>query len=103
MDTIWKFKLALADRQMISLPHEFRILHVGVDPMGLICLWAAVKKGSAKRDVEIIIVGTGNPLPHVGSFLGTVKFTPFMWHVFTGPGDANGYSDDLHYLTKGNG
>lgn len=103
MDTIWKFPLAPIDQQKISMPGEFSILHVGKDPGGFLCLWAAVKKNAPVRDVEIIIAGTGQPLPHVGSFLGTVLMGAFVWHIFTGPGDASNAKPDFHYSTKGNG
>lgn len=102
MDTIWKFPLALTDRQKISMPVDFSILHVGKDPAGLLCLWAVVKKDAPVRDVEIIIAGTGQPLPHVGSFMGTVLMGAYVWHVFTGPGDANS-QQNFHYSTKENG
>lgn len=103
INTIWKFELAVTDRQTIDLPIDYVTLSVGLDPQGALCIWVAVDDRAAKRPVEFIIVGTGNPMPHVGSFIGSVKMGPFMWHVFTGPGSAANRATEFHYLTKDNG
>lgn len=103
LDRIWKFPLQPAERQRISTPSEMAFLSLGKDGAGEICIWAAVDTKSANRMTEIVIVGTGKPLPYVGTYLGTVMDGPFVWHVFTGPGDAMRRASEFHYLTKDNG
>lgn len=103
IDRIWKFPLKVVDRQAVSIPATFRMLSVGTDPTGEICLWAAVDSRNGSRQVTIIMVGTGQPLPHVGSFIGTVLDGAFVWHVFTGPESAaNRPGLEFHYETKRN-
>lgn len=82
---IWKFPLGLIDGQTIRLPVGAVILGAGLDPNDDLCLWAKVDAAqSAKHDVPVQIVGTGNPMPEVGDFVGTVRQGRFMWHVFAG-------------------
>lgn len=103
IDRIWKFPLVRTDRQTISMPSIYSMLHVGFDPAGDICIWAAVDGAEDKCDVEIYIIGTGHLLPHVGDFIGTFNDGPFVWHVFTGPRYTSGAVPRLHYQTKDNG
>lgn len=104
--TIWKFPLKLAERQVVSMPVGATLLHLGFDGTPVrpvMCLWAAVDADAPKIDHEIILVGTGQPLPHVGTFLGTVVDGQFVWHLFTGPGTAIQLEVAFHYMTKGAG
>lgn len=105
LSTIWKYPLKLKDRQAISMPFGACIVSAGRDPIGALCIWALVDHNEAKRDVEIMIVGTGNKLPHVGDFIGTVTMDGFVWHVFTGPGDSANRpaGGGFHFQTKDNG
>ncbi len=103
MNTIWKFPIAITDRQSIQMPAEFSILHVGLDPTGQPCIWAAVNAAAQKRAFEIVTVCTGNPLPHVGGYVGSFNQGPFVWHVFTGPGADTNRLGGFHYQTRENG
>lgn len=106
LTTVWKFPLEVLATytQKISIPRDYRILHVGIDPEGRICLWAAIDHTAPKRDVEIRIAGTGEWLSRVGSYIGTVVDGPFVWHVFTGPEEtSNGANREFHYATRDNG
>lgn len=102
INTIWEFPLKLTDRQKVQLPEDATIMSVGLDPSGCLCLWAAVDKAATARDFEIIIVGTGDSLPAVGSFLGTVTQGSFVWHVFAGPFDHK-FEVEWSYVTRENG
>jgi hypothetical protein len=102
LNRIWKFKLKRTDRQTVQLPADYSVLSVGKDPNGDLCIWVAVNHESPARGVEFCVVGTGNSLPHVGDFIGTVNDGPFVWHVFTGPADAANALEGFHYQTKGN-
>jgi hypothetical protein len=81
--TIWKFPLEITDRQIIG--PVARVLSVGLDPAGVLCIWAEVipDDTAGQGEAEVVIVGTGNPLPFwKGSFVGSVTMAPFVWHVY---------------------
>lgn len=101
MKTIWKFPLSTSNRQTISVPCISHFLSVGIDPLGNNCLWFAVDPDSGAYEMEIIIVGTGLDLPHVGDFLGTTVQDGFVAHFFTGPRDSVG-NKGFHYQTRDN-
>lgn len=84
------------------MPLKGSILHVGLDGNRDICLWAAVDPNDPVMDIEIIIAGTGHPLPHIGDYIGTVQQHGFIWHVFTGPGHSANKTVSFHYQTKEN-
>lgn len=84
MKTIYKYPLALIDYQIVTLKTGAKLIHVGLDPQGVPCLWALVNIQESPSEWQLWIVGTGNQMPpgeknHVGSFTQG----PFMWHVFT--------------------
>ena len=86
MNTIHKYPLEITDRQTITIPNGYQIAHIGLDPQGDPCIWAAVNTDRSRIPIEVFIVGTGNPIPknienrHIGSFVQA----PFVWHVFLG-------------------
>lgn len=102
-NSIWKFPLKLAAIQKISIPLGANKLHVGKDADNVFCIWAAVDTNAKMIDIEIIIVGTGWELAHVGDFLGTIIDYGYVWHIFTGPSDTMNGSLGFHYQTKDNG
>ena len=88
MTTIYKYPIEITDSQIIELPYLHKILHVGLDPNGVPCIWSAVDlHSSANTVIEILVAGTGTPLglnygsfkKHIGSFIQDL----FVWHVFT--------------------
>ncbi len=81
--TIYKYPLNITDEQTINLPEGAKILHAGLDPQGVPCLWAAVYPANPSIPTVIYIIGTGWEMPkaadgHIGSFIQG----PFVWHVF---------------------
>ena len=60
--TIWKWKLSLAGRQIISVPKVFDILTVQIQRDHL-RIWAKVDPEAELRAITILVVGTGKPLP----------------------------------------
>lgn len=83
--TIWKFPIAITDEQKITMPEGARLLHAGLDPTGLPCVWAVVDPLAVKIEATVLVCGTGNPLRAVGRgtfHLGSFNQGPFMWHVF---------------------
>lgn len=97
--TIWKFTLAVTDRQSVVMPRDARVLSVGAqdDPTGAtVQLWAEVDPTADREQRYFAIVGTGNPRPRDpdaptsrpgGSFLGTVITAggALVWHVYEVP------------------
>ena len=79
---IWKYKLAIADRQLVQMPVDSEILSVG-NQQGAVCLWAKGDPTAVTRNRVIEMIGTGHPIsPARRTFLGTVLDDPFVWHVF---------------------
>ncbi len=102
MKTIWKFPLVKGEFQTIKIPVESRFLHIGLDREDVRCLWFAVDPASDMIVMEIIMVGTGNDLPHVGDFIGTIIQDGYVWHYFCGPTNLVNKTTGFHYLTKDN-
>lgn len=102
MKTIWKIPLTLAAQQIIEVPAAAHFLHIGIDGEGSRCLWFAVDPAAGKSEMEIIKVGTGRDLPHVGDFIGTIIQDGDVWHYFTGPANSINKTTGFHYLTKDN-
>lgn len=102
MKTIWKFPLSNADRQKIELPGGAAFLSIGIDHVGARCLWFAVDPTMPKYPFEVIKVGTGWDLPHVGDFLGIIIEDGFVWHYFSGPANSANRLAGFHYQTNGN-
>lgn len=91
METIYKYPLAMIDSQKIEMPVNAQILCAQVQRHE-VCLWAQVavddpRARTAER--EILIVGTGNPLPaRANRYIGTVQLTGaydgLVFHVYEG-------------------
>lgn len=84
MTTIYKYTLAVRDSQSINTYEGAKFLHVA-EQHGRLTVWAQVDTLKPPTQVQILIVGTGNPmwprddLQHIGSAI----CGPFVWHVFT--------------------
>lgn len=84
MKKVLKYPFLVAASQTLSIPHGFKICHVGGDPSGILCMWAEVDPDKAPQPVQLFVVGTGHPIPaeatrHLRSFLtGSL-----VWHVYT--------------------
>ena len=83
MKTIYKYPITETDLQGVKMPQYAKIVHVGKDPRGDLCLWAEVDTAYEMETVPIYIIGTGNPMPpEPVNFIGTVKVDIYMWHVY---------------------
>lgn len=86
METIWKYELEVVGSQEIKLPTGFEVLSVQVQN-GIPCLWVRVDALRPTHKTEIIIHGTGHPVPDTtGKYLGTFQMNggALVWHVFLG-------------------
>lgn len=86
MKTIWKFPLAIADRQRIMMPQGAEIL-TAQRQGDQACVWAIVNDAAPMKPRLIEIAGTGNRLAELDEeysrkYIGTFQFEPFVWHVF---------------------
>lgn len=82
MKTIYKYRIERTDRQLITLPVDARIIHVGLQDNEL-HLWAEVSTEGMSEQRTIYIRGTGHPLTGTeGRHLGTVMDGLFVWHIY---------------------
>lgn len=81
---VYKYPLKFVDGgQIVGLPAQHHIVHVGLDPEGTACVWALVDPGHQPDAVTVYVVGTGQRLPpHAGTHIGSFADSPFIWHVF---------------------
>ena len=86
MKTIYKYRVA----DKVEIPASAQILHYGIDPNGIICLWALIDTEEIKtKTKEYVIIGTGWPLDEMiqenechYNFVATVNEGLYMWHIF---------------------
>lgn len=83
MITVYKYPIQITDKQYLTLPNGYHIVHVGLDPTGAPCIWALVDTERSLIQETVYVVGTGHLLPfradrHLGSFVDG----SFVWHVF---------------------
>lgn len=86
MRVVYKYPIAITDRQMVAVHKEAgtstKIVHAGLDPNGIPCVWIELIPGTYIETYEICVIGTGNPIhgnvEHIGSFVQK----PFVWHIY---------------------
>lgn len=84
MKTVWKFTMAVTDRQVLNMPAGAQLLDVqmqGDDP----CLWALVDPEADRLPRQFRIAGTGHKLPaDPGRYVATFQMNhgALVFHVF---------------------
>lgn len=84
MYTIYKYPLALTDKQVVEMQYPANILSV-IEQSGEIVVYAiADRETSLTKEIAFYIAGTGSNIDDffAFNFLGTVKVGQFVWHVF---------------------
>lgn len=86
MRTIFKYKLQLAERQLIDMP-EGAIMKSVEFQRSELCVWCEIPDDKAKKVARLIrIIGTGHPIDEAESltFIGTVQQLggSLVWHIF---------------------
>jgi hypothetical protein len=80
--TIYKFPIPIQDTFTVPLPDDAVVVHAGLDPQGVPCLWARLDPNAPRTDRVFHLRGTGHPVPddlhHIASFVNG----PFVWHLF---------------------
>lgn len=81
--TIWKAALKPTDIQTIEVPAGAELL-CAREQHEQICVWFRCDPAAPKETRDIAIVGTGNPAPEDGQYLGTASLSggALMFHVF---------------------
>src|SRR4051812_15343861 len=80
--TVWKFPLALVDRQTLSMPRSALPLHVAMQ-FEQPCLWALVDPDAPVEQRTFLMFGTGHR-DVIGQYLGTFQLQrgQLVFHVF---------------------
>lgn len=80
---IFKYKLELADEQLVSLPKGAELLTVQVQN-NQPCLWALVDEKATLKTNTVLIYGTGHQVDKRGKYLGTFQLGngSLVFHVF---------------------
>ena len=79
---IYKYELALTERQVIQMPDCPEILSAQVQD-GSIFLWALVIPSLKDIDVSIAVYGTGEPIYSANeTYISTCQLNGFVWHIF---------------------
>jgi hypothetical protein len=82
MITIWKFALAVTNRQSFSLPADAKVLCVQTQ-QGQGVMWVLLNISQAMITRTFRTVGTGNVYEgNVDNYIGTYQLGSFVWHVF---------------------
>lgn len=88
--TVWKFPLERQYRCSVEMPQGAELLHVGVDGLDAVCVWALVSPLAPTMRRAFDTYGTGGVIddPGQATYVGTARVegsTPgevFFWHVF---------------------
>lgn len=85
METIYKYPLRIADRQVLEVPVGARFLHAAFQGSTL-CAWFRVNTERGLRASVIHIYGTGHPIENADNLthLATVQQPgdALVWHIF---------------------
>jgi hypothetical protein len=81
MKTVWKYPLALLDRQVLKAPLYAKPRLVAVQNEQA-CIWLEVETTNPVRDLVVHIEGTGHAIEHDGTHAGSFQDGPFVWHVY---------------------
>lgn len=83
VQTIYKYKLDITDRQIIETPRLWQWLDVQSQD-GWLTAWAVVDRANPCEFWEIRVIGTGHPFALTSELnhIGTAQTGQFVWHVF---------------------
>jgi hypothetical protein len=84
MTKVYKYPFEIVGSQIVELPVEAKVIHVGLDPQGTPCLWAEINPLNIHKDLRIFVVGTGTSIPDAAKVhLGSFNQREFVWHVYS--------------------
>lgn len=81
--TIYKYQLH-TELNRLEIPGFERLLHVGCDPGGCLCVWVLIDKADDEIEpLRLNVIGTGWDFNANGqSYVGSVTIGQFVWHVW---------------------
>lgn len=85
MKTVYKYPLAVTDRQWVPMPRGAQVLKVAMQG-DVLTAWALVDTAAEPAPREFLVFGTGNPCeipthrPY--AYIDSVFDSPFVWHVW---------------------
>lgn len=83
---IYKYPIEITDYQRLQVPMRSEFLSAQFQG-DIPCLWILVDTESEPVNIELLIIGTGNPVPdNIGdySFMNTLQDPRgFVWHLFS--------------------
>jgi hypothetical protein len=62
VNTIYKYPIEIKDEQPLSVPYRAVPKFVGLDPIGIPCIWFQVNTDASKVTRTVFLHGTGHPL-----------------------------------------
>lgn len=82
MRLIYKYNVSRA-KQTLTLPEQFKVLHVGLDPVGAGYVWIEFDPELPRVEMEFVCLATGehfdqNRYEHIGTYVDR----PYVWHVY---------------------
>lgn len=92
MKTIYKYPLKTTTKQTITNDPIEKLLHVGVDPQGVPCVWAEVdtehitlmNAAKVNSPTTVYVIGTGEEIPcNAEAYLGSFVIGQYVWHVYS--------------------
>jgi hypothetical protein len=84
MKTIWKWNIAVTDRQTVNIPEGGEILDVQVQGASM-CIWVLVNPDAQAKPRTLYVYGTGHTLPdYPGRYVGTFQIAKgsLVFHLF---------------------
>ena len=83
MRTVWKYDVPVDDEvHSHRIPTDYRIVGVGIQRPNIVTFWAEVNREREPEVLDLIVVGTGHPVPLCSEHLGLVFDGPFVWHLY---------------------
>lgn len=74
----------LNSRCTYNLSPDYKVMSVGLDPVGRVCMWIMIDPSKIPTIVEFKNIGTGCQDPKMDEyeFLGSVTSEPYVHHLF---------------------
>ncbi len=81
MKKIYKYSLPKHGLNVIRMPKDSAILHVGAQGQ-MLCMWAPVNEDCELSFRSFYVVATGESVDDDLQYIGTIQEGSFVWHVF---------------------
>lgn len=89
MKRVWKYQIepnSYRDntfRMELSMPRGARVCSVGLDALGVPCVWAEVEESNPEEKKVLHSVGTGHGMvPDNCRYIGMIVLPPYVFHIY---------------------